>query len=68
MYYSGNFLKEISGILKQRTAVDDLVFTEYKTDNKGIGYFKFKQTYKGIPVIGGEYVITVQHSIQLLIV
>ncbi len=64
---AANFLKEVSGILKQRASDDNLVFTENKIDDKGIGYFRFDQTYKEIPVIGGEYGITVlpNNCIQL---
>lgn len=54
-----NFLREVFGLFKLRATDDNLVFTENKIDDKGIGYFRFDQTYGGIPVIGGEYVITV---------
>ncbi len=52
------FLHEIRGVLKQREADDELQTDRIQTSNK-VSYVRFKQMYKGIPVNGGEYVVTV---------
>lgn len=53
------FLRELGEIHKENSENDRLEFHSLK-ENKGISYLKFKQTFKGVPVIGGEYVVTVQ--------
>lgn len=51
------FLQEIQGLLKKRYVVDELQVQQSQT-NDGIRYVRFKQYYKGVPVGGGEYVVT----------
>ena len=53
-----DFLKEIHSLFKFRVMKDSLVLVKQK-NNKGIEYFRYQQTYKNIPVKGGEYVVTV---------
>ncbi|MEX1140269.1 MAG: hypothetical protein WEF53_13065, partial [Bacteroidota bacterium] len=55
------FLRELVEIQKENPENDRLEFHSLK-ENRGFSYLKFKQTYKGLPVIGGEYVVTVQNG------
>jgi len=52
------FIKEIAGLIKHRVKKDTLVIIK-RNENKGIKYFRYQQKYFGIPVKGGEYVVTV---------
>ncbi len=52
------FFKEIKNLLKKKDIEDDLII-ERTTQLDSIKHLRFKQYYKGIPVNGGEYVITV---------
>lgn len=53
------FLGEIKELLKVRRDTDKLDFVGQK-EKKGIKYLKYIQVYKGLPVLGGEYVLTIQ--------
>ena len=51
------FLKEITDLIKYRIKKDTLVIVKCN-ETKGIKHFRFQQKYEGIPVKGGEYVVT----------
>lgn len=55
---SKEFLKELKGLLKYRVKKDSLVLIK-TNENEGVKYFRYQQKYEGLPVKGGEYMITV---------
>ena len=52
------FLNEVKGLFKKSETDDKFVFKRVNKDSS-IQYIHFEQSYKNIPVIGGNYVITV---------
>lgn len=52
------FLKDIENILQKKNVNDDFVLQGINTDSS-LQYIHFTQTYKKIPVLGGNYVVTV---------
>ncbi|MDZ7262316.1 MAG: M36 family metallopeptidase [candidate division KSB1 bacterium] len=52
------FLQEIRGLFKERVSEDRLEFDRVR-ETAGIQHLRFQQVYKGVPVRGGEYVVTV---------
>jgi len=53
-----SFLQEFKPVLRKRDSDDELA-VDRSVEKRGIHYVRFKQYYKGLPVRGGEYVVTV---------
>ena len=52
------FLQAFGGIMRERSGIDEPREQNLKT-NKKISYARFEEFYEGIPVVGGQYAVTV---------
>lgn len=63
---TSNFFKQHGGVFGIKNPSADLQFTKSKTSHAGATHTKYRQQYKGIPVVGAELTSTVNRNGKLI--